>query len=70
MSNKHNYFIPGGLLLGLGIGLAINRAGPGLFIGLGIGFILTAFVPKVKVKKSEKRWFEYYSIEAENLKKL
>lgn len=51
MSNKHNYFIPGGLLLGLGIGLAINRAGPGLFIGLGIGFILTAFVPKVKVKK-------------------
>lgn len=33
-------FIPGGLLLGVGIGLAFGNAGAGTLIGLGAGFIV------------------------------
>lgn len=35
-------FIPGGCLLGLGIGLTVNNPGAGVLIGLGSGFILWA----------------------------
>ncbi|WLR41222.1 hypothetical protein LC087_09725 [Bacillus carboniphilus] len=51
MNNRNNYFIPGCLLLGLGIGLAIGHAGSGILIVLGIGFLLTAIVPKTSDKK-------------------
>ena len=36
-----NMFIPGGLLMGMGIGLAVGEVAAGMFIGLGAGFILT-----------------------------
>jgi len=35
-------FIPGGLMLGFGIGFIINNIAAGMFVGLGIGFILFA----------------------------
>jgi hypothetical protein len=35
-------FIPGGCLLGLGVGLTTNNPGAGVLIGLGAGFILWA----------------------------
>ena len=37
-------FIPAGLFIGMGIGVAINNLVPGLFIGLGAGFLLFAIV--------------------------
>ncbi|MCC7543670.1 hypothetical protein IT415_03085 [bacterium] len=33
-------FIPGGTLLGLGIGLVFGQPGAGLLIGVGAGFIV------------------------------
>ncbi len=41
--------IPAGLLIGLGIGLAINKVAAGTIIGLGIGF-LAAFIFAKKKK--------------------
>lgn len=45
-SEKNNdmgvLFIPGGCLLGLGIGLVMNNPGAGVLIGLGSGFVLWA----------------------------
>lgn len=35
-------FIPGGVLLGFGVGFLINNVAAGMFAGLGIGFILFA----------------------------
>jgi len=43
MKNKSNFFIPAGLFLGLGIGIAIEQPAAGLFIGLGVGLLITAF---------------------------
>jgi len=37
-------FIPGGLLLGMGIGFLIDNIAGGMFIGLGVGFVLFALV--------------------------
>lgn len=36
-------FIPGGVLLGMGVGFAVGNLPAGLFIGLGLGFFLFAF---------------------------
>jgi len=38
--NAAQFFIPGGLLIGLGVGWAIDYLVVGLVIGLGGGFIL------------------------------
>ena len=32
-------FIPGGILLGMGVGFLVNNVAAGLFIGLGLGFV-------------------------------
>jgi len=40
--------IPGGLLIGLGIGLAINQVAAGTLIGLGCGFVAAFVAGKVK----------------------
>ncbi|MGN9866687.1 hypothetical protein [Bacillus swezeyi] len=48
MGKKYTYFIPAGLLIGLGIGMLFNQPGPGLLIGLGTGMLLSAVVPKEK----------------------
>lgn len=47
------YIIPGCLLLGLGVGMAINQAGPGLLIGLGAGFILNVIVSMIIENESK-----------------
>ena len=41
--DPRGYLIVGPLLIGLGIGLAINQPAPGVLIGLGVGFI-AAFI--------------------------
>ncbi|MFO0955485.1 MAG: hypothetical protein U0526_03035 [Candidatus Saccharibacteria bacterium] len=41
-------FIPGGLLLGLGIGIALGNPGAGLLIGLGGGFMLWALLSIIR----------------------
>lgn len=35
-------FIPGGLLVGMGVGFLVNNLPAGMFIGLGAGFVLFA----------------------------
>lgn len=45
------FFIPGGLFLGLGIGLAFNRPDAGVLIGLGAGFFMWALSGLVGTKK-------------------
>ncbi|MFC4736231.1 hypothetical protein ACFO4L_06475 [Bacillus daqingensis] len=46
-------FIPGGLFIGMGIGLLFDRPDVGLFIGLGIGFmsmpVYTLFQKRIQV---------------------
>ena len=42
LNSQNSYFIPAGLFIGLGIGLAIGYAAAGLFIGFGVGLLLTA----------------------------
>ena len=37
-------FIPAGILLGMGIGFAVNNVPAGMFIGLGAGFALWAIL--------------------------
>ncbi|MBW3015800.1 hypothetical protein KY330_05225 [Candidatus Woesearchaeota archaeon] len=39
----NNLLIPGGLLLGLGLGMIYNQVAGGTLIGLGLGFI-AAFI--------------------------
>lgn len=41
-------FIPGGLLIGLGFGLAFDNPGAGLLIGLGSGFVLWALLAIIR----------------------
>ena len=44
-------FIPGGLILGMGIGFLVDQLVAGLFIGLGAGFILMALVKLLSKSK-------------------
>lgn len=37
-------FIPGGIMLGMGIGFLMGNIPAGLFIGMGAGFVLFAVV--------------------------
>lgn len=41
-------FIPGGLLLGMGIGFLVGNIAAGMFVGLGLGFIAFAIVSTSK----------------------
>lgn len=41
-------FIPGGLLLGMGLGFLASNIAAGMFIGLGLGFIAFAIVANSK----------------------
>ena len=38
-----HFFIPAGILIGLGIGMLVNYPAPGVLIGLGLGFVASAF---------------------------
>jgi hypothetical protein len=40
--NPGGLFIPAGVLVGMGVGIAADNVGAGLFIGLGVGFALMA----------------------------
>ncbi|MGM8214857.1 hypothetical protein ACLIA0_04695 [Bacillaceae bacterium W0354] len=43
--------IPGGLILGMGVGMLFDKTSAGLFIGLGLGMLLYGFLGAVfKVK--------------------
>jgi len=41
-------FVPAGVLIGLGIGMAFNQTAAGVLIGLGCGFLLMALVKLFK----------------------
>lgn len=41
-------FIPGGVILGMGVGFAVHNVAAGMFIGLGLGFILFAITMLLK----------------------
>jgi len=43
-------FIPGGLILGMGLGFLYDQLVAGMFIGLGAGFILMARVQLTRKK--------------------
>ena len=45
---KVGLFIPAGVLLGLGIGMAVGQVAPGLFIGLGAGFLAMALARLIR----------------------
>lgn len=47
-SGMAGLFIPGGLLVGMGVGFLVNNIPAGMFIGLGAGFILFAIVALMK----------------------
>ena len=42
VDDKSGLFIPGGVLLGMGVGFYTNQVAGGLFVGLGLGFIAMA----------------------------
>lgn len=46
--NGTSFLIPGGLLVGLGIGFIYNNIPAGTLIGLGAGFILFAIIKLAK----------------------
>ena len=46
--DSEGILIPGGLFIGLGIGIALNQTAAGALVGLGIGFILYGLVKAFK----------------------
>lgn len=44
-------FVPAGILIGMGIGFAVDQFVAGLFIGLGAGFLAMAIIKLVHLKK-------------------
>lgn len=49
-SQSAYWFIPGGILLGMGIGFLVDNIPAGMFIGLGAGFVLLAITNIFKKK--------------------
>ena len=47
--DRHTGFIvPAGILIGLGVGLLVDRAGVGFLVGLGLGLIGSELLPLVR----------------------
>ena len=44
-------FIPGGLLIGIGVGFIVGQVPAGTLIGLGAGFIVMALVKLLRKEK-------------------
>jgi hypothetical protein len=42
------FIVPAGILIGLGVGLLVDRAGVGLLVGLGLGLIGSELLPLVR----------------------
>ncbi|WP_177239802.1 hypothetical protein [Thermoactinomyces sp. DSM 45891] len=42
--------LPGFILLGLGIGMALGNTGAGVLIGVGVGFISSAIIQGMRSK--------------------
>ncbi|MBU0957742.1 MAG: hypothetical protein KKF56_02935 [Nanoarchaeota archaeon] len=58
--DKHNdkpeaYFIPGGIIAGIGIGLLINQVAAFTLIGLGAGFLLMAVIGLSRKQSKNKK---------------
>ena len=51
-------FIPGGLLTGMGIGLAVDEVAAGMFLGLGLGFIISTIFSYLGKKGTANRDLE------------
>jgi hypothetical protein len=45
--HERHFFIPAGVLMGLGVGLITGYPGPGILIGLGLGFLAQALIRPV-----------------------
>ncbi|MBW2982441.1 hypothetical protein KY343_06185 [Candidatus Woesearchaeota archaeon] len=45
------FLIPGGLLIGLGVGMVFNQIAAGTLIGLGVGFVATFIYMAMENKK-------------------
>lgn len=45
--HERHFFIPAGVLIGLGVGLITGYPGPGILIGLGLGFLIQALIRPV-----------------------
>jgi uncharacterized membrane protein HdeD (DUF308 family) len=41
---RYGFFIPGGILIGLGVGMVFGRADIGVLTGLGAGFVLSGLL--------------------------
>ena len=48
------FFIPAGVLVGLGIGLLVGQAGVGFLLGLGSGFLGTGLFPLIRKLRESK----------------
>lgn len=51
VDHGEGFFIPGGILLGMGFGFFYNNLVPYMFIGLGAGFILAGVVRLLRRNK-------------------
>ncbi|WP_188207784.1 LapA family protein [Alkalibacillus aidingensis] len=58
MDHTRYYVIPGGLILGLGIGLMVGNPGAGMLIGLGLGFLISPLFVLFEKKNNRKKQLE------------
>jgi hypothetical protein len=51
MDDVSGLFIPAGVLIGVGVGMAVNQTAAGTLIGLGLGFLAMAIFKLLKMQK-------------------
>ncbi|NIK11389.1 hypothetical protein [Alkalibacillus almallahensis] len=52
MDYRQAYVIPGGMFVGLGIGMFFDQAGAGVILGLGLGFILSPILGMIEKRSN------------------
>ncbi|KKB34169.1 hypothetical protein [Bacillus thermotolerans] len=55
MDKKTNLLIPGGLFIGMGLGLIFNNVAAGVFLGLGTGFIFSTLAVLFNKKRERSQ---------------